>query len=376
MRPRVFVSSVMDGFEEYRHAARSGVIAAGGDPVLVEDFPSLPISSRTACLDGVASSDIYIGMVGKRGGWTAPSGKLVVEEEFEEARRCKLRTLAFIQDGECDEGAARLVRLFSDYIAGMFRQRFSSAEDLQTAVERALAPLMEHYKRSETDHTMIEERLKNIHKIQNHTTLRTVLVPERQGELIDPVALESPEVTQQLFEIAHSRHVGLFSFEHAKTTHVGTDELVMLQSQERRSEGIDEVRLEVTTSGALIIDINVTGGAQKRGNRPDWNSHVIVEGDVNAALKRCFAFAREFYHARDPYQRYDRLFYNAALAGLKYKTLMPSLPAGNNHPMSMRVLEGDRLVAFDRPRLLTRQDLINADEHIQATLVLFRRRLR
>jgi Domain of unknown function (DUF4062) len=166
IRPHVFVSSIMDGFEEYRLAARQGIIAAGGTPVLVEDFPSLPLSPRTACLDGVASCDIYIGIVGNRGGWTAPSGKLVVEEEFEEARDRKLRTLAFIQDVERDEGAARLVRLFSDYIAGMFRQRYSNAEDLRTAVERALAPLMEHYKRSETDHTMIEERLKNIHKIQ------------------------------------------------------------------------------------------------------------------------------------------------------------------------------------------------------------------
>ena len=375
MQPRVFVSSVMDGFEAYRLAARQGIIAAGGTPVLVEGFPSFPLSPRTACLDGVASCDIYIGIVGSRGGWTAPSGKLVVEEEFEEARRCKLRTLAFIQDVERDEGAARLVRLFSDYIAGMFRQRFSSVEDLRTAVERALVPLVDHYQRSETDHAMIEERFKNIHKIQYHTMLRVVLVPERQGELIDPVALESPEVKQQLFELAQARHVGLFSFEHAKTTHVGADELVMLQSQERRSEDIDEVQLEVITSGALIIDVNVIGSSQNRGNRSDWSSHVIVESDVTAALKRCFAFAREFYHARDPYQRYDRLFYNAALAGLEYKTLMPSLPSGNSYRMPMRSLEGDMLLAFDRPRLLTRQDLINADEHIQATLVLFRRRL-
>jgi len=143
MRPHVFVSSVMDGFEKYRLAARQGIIAAGGIQVLVEDFPSLPLSPRTARLDGVASCDIYIGIVGHRGGWTAPSGNLVVEEEYEEARRRKLRTLAFVQDVERDEGAARLVRLFSDYITGMFRQQLSSAGALRIAVEKALAPLME-----------------------------------------------------------------------------------------------------------------------------------------------------------------------------------------------------------------------------------------
>jgi hypothetical protein len=63
------------------------------------------------------------------------------------------------------------------------------------------------------------------------------------------------------------------------------------------------------------------------------------------------------------------------MTGLEYKTLMPSLPSGNSYTIPMRSLEGDTLVAFNRPRLLTRQDLINADEHIQATLVSFRRRL-
>jgi hypothetical protein len=157
------------------------------------------------------------------------------------------------------------VQKLSDYNDGRFRKTLSTPATLQTEVEKALTPFIEHCTRPEVDSSMTEERLKNIHKIQYHTTLRVVLIPERQGELIDPVTLESPEVKQQVFEIAHSRYVGLFSFEHAKTTPVGADELVMLQSQERRSEGIDEVQLEVTTGGALIIDVNVTGGAQKEG---------------------------------------------------------------------------------------------------------------
>jgi hypothetical protein len=160
MHPRVFVSSVMDGFEAYRQAARKGIVAAGGDPVLVEDFPSLPQSPRTACLDGVASSDIYIGVVGGRGGWIAPSGKLVVEEEYEEARRRRLRTLAFIQNVARDENAIRLVRVFSDYIDGMFRQTFGTAEELHVAVEKALTPLIQHHNNLEVDLSVIEEKLR------------------------------------------------------------------------------------------------------------------------------------------------------------------------------------------------------------------------
>ena len=54
-KPRVFVSSVMENFTQHREATRLGIKESGGEPILVEDFPSLMVSSRTACLDGVAS---------------------------------------------------------------------------------------------------------------------------------------------------------------------------------------------------------------------------------------------------------------------------------------------------------------------------------
>ena len=69
----------MDGFEPFRQAAREGIEASGGEPLLVEDRPSLGHSSRTACLNLIASADAFVLIVGERGGWTAPSGKLVVD---------------------------------------------------------------------------------------------------------------------------------------------------------------------------------------------------------------------------------------------------------------------------------------------------------
>lgn len=82
--PRVFVSSVVEDFTEFRKAAREAISAAGGEPVLVnEDFPSLAVSSRNACLDAVDSCDFLVSIVGERGGWTAPSGLLVIEEEYQ-----------------------------------------------------------------------------------------------------------------------------------------------------------------------------------------------------------------------------------------------------------------------------------------------------
>src|SRR5687767_3196702 len=98
--PRVFISSVIQGFEDFRQAAADGVAAGGGTPVMAELLPSLSSSPRNACLDGVQSSDVFVIVLGERAGWKTPSGEYAVEEEWQEARRRSLPILAFLQDCE------------------------------------------------------------------------------------------------------------------------------------------------------------------------------------------------------------------------------------------------------------------------------------
>ena len=137
-KSRVFISSVVEGFGEFRAAARAAVVEAGGEPVLVnEDFPSLAASSRNACLDAVESSDIYVGIIGTRGGWVAPSGMLVVEEEWHHARARKRPTLFFLQTGTRDADAERLASTVSDYVDGTLRRTFATPEDLRREMVRA-----------------------------------------------------------------------------------------------------------------------------------------------------------------------------------------------------------------------------------------------
>ncbi len=161
MKPRVFVSSVIDGFEEYRAAARRGVAKAGGDPVLIEDYPGLPVSPRNACLDAVESSDIFLILIGNRGGWTAPSGTLVVEEELAEARRLKLPVLGFIQQIDRDQDAENLVLRLSDYIDGIYRLTFNSQEALIIAIEKTLTSIIKNINAPEVDKKVFEEKIRS-----------------------------------------------------------------------------------------------------------------------------------------------------------------------------------------------------------------------
>lgn len=374
MRPRVFISSVMQGFEDYRQAAKQGIIAACAEPVMVEDYPSLSVSARTACLDGVASCDIYLVIVGQRGGWTAPSGKLVVEEEYQEARRRRLRVLAFLQNVELDPEAERFAATLSDYVEGHFRKIFNTLAELQTDVVKALKPLIEHYDNVEVDPTVIQEKLKTPYEIYGQSVLRFVLASERQEEIIDSVSLEEADLRQLLYDIGHSPLVQLFSYERPKTTNVGVNEIVILQSDEgRRRDGVDEVRMELTIKGMIVIDANVTGRRVKNFDATSGSYFCILEDDVAAVHRRCFAFANGFYAAKDCYNRYDRFLYNVVLSGVEHRKLVSQLPKGTSYSMGLQSV--DFVQAFDGPRLITRAELAKPEEQIKAVISLLGRRL-
>lgn len=351
-------------------------MTAGGDPVLVEDYPGLPVSSRTACLDGVASCDVYIAIVGKRGGWTTPSGKLVVEEEYEEARKKKLIVLAFIQNVDHDQDAQRFIDSISDYVDGVYRPAFDSVSDLESLLNKALVPIIKQLREPKMDSTTIQEMLKKPYTIYNEAILRFVIAPERDEEVIDPVSLESPEIKRQLYEIGHIPNINLFSYELPKSTEIEINEIIISQSDEgNRRDGVDEVRLEINTKGTIIIDINVSG--RPRNDKSDNFSGVfaIMEGDLYQILEKCFSFANAFFKLKDPYKRYERLIYNSALCNIGYRSILKE-PSKNGTYSVGHQHSNETIMAFDQPRVLTRSDLEDTKNEIAAVITFFRRRLK
>jgi hypothetical protein len=300
VRPRVFVSSVVKGFEEYREAARRGIIQAGGEPVLVnEDFPALDTSSRNACLDGVDSCDIYTVVVGERGGWTAPSGKLVVEEEYDQARKGKKRILAFIQNVDRDDDANRFVAALSDYTDGLFRRSFETVGELEAQVANAVTSIVNHSIVDRIQPVKIQEKLNERFEIPSASRLRIVIAPERDEEVIDVVRLDSVELRRQLLELGHAREVDLFSYEHAKSTEVQIDSCVIQQTETAgRASGNSFVRLEISSCGLVSIDTNVTGRIARGSLHGFGEGFVIVEADVIQCLQSSFAFVNAMYELR------------------------------------------------------------------------------
>jgi hypothetical protein len=373
MQPRVFVSSIMEGYSSFREAARRAIVDSNAVPVLVEDFPSLVVSPRTACLDAVASSDVVVTIVGLRGGWKTPSGKLVVEEEFDEAKRAGLRTLVFVQEGDRDVEAETLAKRLSDYVTGRFRLTFRTPDELHAAIRSTLPSAISNAGLHKADLGTMQEEFRRPWLARDETTVRVVVQPEREAEVIDPVKLGSAELKKAVFSAGHDGIRPLLSYERSKKASVGISELVVLQEDDDWRAGRQNVRVEVRTNGTIVIDSNVTGRRPNSGFNIA-ETHRVVDEDVAGQVTSSLEFAARLYGHLDPYERYDRFYVNASLGGMGYRTFGPPLM---NTSLGIRMGEGssEPVVAFDTPRIISREELVAVTSTVEGLITMFARRL-
>ena len=93
---RVFISSVITGYEQFRDAVAAAVESLGHEVVRAEDFGALPETPQQACLDGVRGADVVVLLAGARYGAVQASGRSPTDEEYREARESK-QVLVFVE---------------------------------------------------------------------------------------------------------------------------------------------------------------------------------------------------------------------------------------------------------------------------------------
>lgn len=362
----------MEGFGAEREAARQGIERAGGDAVLIEDYPSLPVSSRTACLDAISSSDVFLLIVGERGGWVTPSGKLVVEEEYEEARRRHLPILYLREDADRDEHAQRLDRTVSDYVSGVYRRTFSTHRELREQSESAVRSLLGGLVSMEAvNMDSLQQRFQTRARGNSGAYLHVVVAPERQDEVFDPVDIGDEAFERRILEVGHAQTVDLFDYRLPKEPTVGTPRDTLTVVQRAPGRALSDVYVSVNTAGVIELRVSVSGQRDDRDPTP-FAASVILEHDVECAGVRCFAFVREFYQAADPYQRYARLAWNAALQHQGHQPILRELPRSS---ISMPMYAPQPAIAFDAPRPVSRQDLGDPAPLVASMLTMIKRSL-
>lgn len=98
---RVFVSSVMGGMTAERRAVVAGIEQVGAQPVWFEGFGGRDDDAELAYLSEVASSTVYVGMLGRTYGRLQKSRRSATHDEYREAERRGLRIRAYVRaDGD------------------------------------------------------------------------------------------------------------------------------------------------------------------------------------------------------------------------------------------------------------------------------------
>jgi len=378
IRPRVFVSSVIDGFQEYREVTRQAIKESGGEPILVnEDFSSLMDSPRNVCLDAVDSADFFISIIGECGGWQTPSGRLVVEEEYDRACLKKLPILVFLQDIKRDAQAQIFVERLSDYVDGSFRVTFKSPADLKIKLRQALAPLLSRGKEKLMNEDKFIKALQSPYLIANETSIRFVLAPERGEEVFDPLIFDSEDFIRDIYTIGHSREVNLFNYSRQKEQDIEGESLVIHQfdPQGSRKNTTEEVRLELNESGQVVIDSNVTRRVLRGQRDTLLDIMVVAHEDIEAVLNMSFQFVGALFNNIDRFKRHQRFFYNVVLANLGNRNLVKEPKEQSSYGINL--FSSDKpIVAFDEPRLISRTDLYSPKNEISRVLLFLSRKLK
>ncbi|CAN5716546.1 hypothetical protein BH18ACT13_BH18ACT13_08070 [soil metagenome] len=311
----VFISSIQDGFEDVRAAARAGVETYGHRAVMAETSGAAAASPQRALLDRVAAADIFLLLVGPRYGMRQASGLSATEEEFEEARRRGKPILVLVQEGESEpEQEAFVARATGGWEVGIFRDSFRDASDAGLTVVGALRNLDERGVRAELEPTAVaraQELAAGTRRDeygQGGASARVILVPLLNHRLLDAVALDDRELPDELASAA--RAARLVPQSQGITPRV-TAAGITLEVGERHSASLT---LSAGPNGEVVAEASVAGDDQNFG------SMRIVPERLEAAIRGAMAFAESVWLRVDPRGEVQEVAVTVAIPQAQHKS--------------------------------------------------------
>lgn len=383
-RPRVFISSVMGDYGEYRDAALHGIRQAGCEPVRAEDFPAGTVSSRTACLDGVRSADALVLILGERYGFVGPSGLSPTEEEYHEARNTHKRLLVFLQAGVVHEpGQRELVEKVQDYVDGHWRKTFRTPKELTDLVREAVEGAdLTHIQSGDSAQRRIESRLawdpanegydSGVFSSGEIPWLRTVWTTLRDEEVIDPISIGDDKFKRTLLRLGHECDPPLFEYEQ-KTHSIITPSVIRIHQGNRQDQYLTSV--EVDINGTFVITQSITYTETEHDHSLSHLHVFVIDPDiVRDRISRAWHFAASWWNDLDIYRRHDPLLYNLGIYNIGYRTFQPAPRVQQSIGLSI-MSSNEPIIVFDKPRNISRHDLAIAAE-ISGVMGVIERRFR
>lgn len=369
---KIFISSLIGGFEEYRAAARSAIVALRHEPVAAEDFGALTASPQIACLQGLRSSDLVILILGARyGSVQGTSGVSPTHEEFLEAKGRK-PILVFVQAGvEREEQQTKFISDVSEWQTGHYRESFKTADELRNLVTGAIhnyqlanasAPL-DIAALSAAAMALLPEARRN--NGGGSPTLHISIVSGPMQRLLRPAELESPDLADAIHHQALFGESKLFS--KSKGVITGVHGSALAVEQERGA------KIQVGEDGSLTLRLPLDRSESDRRN--GFGAFAIIEEDVTRELSAALAFAAWLLDKIDPSQRVTHVAMAASIEASDYMGWRTQAEQdANPNSGTMRMGNAKQpLSSTDRPRAALR---FQATELAEDLMVPLRRQMK
>lgn len=245
----------MRGFEEERETVRAVVESLDLTPVMAESFGARSQTPEEACLEGVAQSDCFLGILGQRYGFVTSAGTSVTEQEFNEAQRLGLPILLVFYEGDKEPQQEDFASRVGGYESGYFMGKYKTIAQLGPVVAKALN---NHLKRSHTaGKGRAAARIKSLLKAEDRTSdtfLVVVSVPVDSREYVDVTSLGQKSFHDALLQPTFVGEGALFRYDLATETEDGREHIGFIQ-RERDREGAS--RIEVHTDGAILVSTSL-----------------------------------------------------------------------------------------------------------------------
>ena len=199
---QVFISSIQNGYEDIRDAARRAVESLDMRPLMAELAGAHAESPQRALLNLVARADVFLLIVGPR--YSGPT-----EDEFNEARRLGKPILVLRQNGEFEpEQAAFLERVAAGWSGGRLWGTFDGAADVSLAAVRALTNVQSNRQDIAPAARARAEALASASGGgRSGSIARIAFAPLVSAPLLDAVALDRPGLADNVADLVRSHRL-------------------------------------------------------------------------------------------------------------------------------------------------------------------------
>lgn len=278
---KVFISSVICGYEEYREAVVEGVEALGYQASRSETFPARPDTPQQACLREVRDSDLMILLLGERYGAKQESGLSATHEEYNEAKNSNKPVLVFIEaDIKPELHQEAFIKQLENWTSGRTIQRFSDAKKLSIQIIKSLRELdiQQNSLISEDNATERAKILLSAYNVNYRPRLLFGLVVSPPKQIFRPSDLDGPSFREKIRRCGEKGDFPILKKEQTSVQH--RNKALIFQ----QTFGL----LSINQQGDIYIAQDLSkNNLSYRNGLP-----VIIEEQVAGRLYNCLQFCR------------------------------------------------------------------------------------